>query len=84
MHERSRLQRMACGFVGHARSCELAKLVIDYWQQLIGSFWIALLSCFEDARDITHGLRVERTSISRNSERRPRTVNTVNETVNKE
>src|SRR6188474_933352 len=72
MHERSRLQRMACGFVGHARGRELAKLVVDYWQQLVGSFGIALPSCCEDARDITHGLIVKRTAISRNSERRPR------------
>lgn len=50
------LQGLPWGLLRHFVGSEFAQLLIDQWQQVVGSFGIALLSSLENARDIGHTL----------------------------
>lgn len=50
------MQSLARGFLGQPMRSEMAQLLIDQWQQLIGGMGIAMLDGIQDARDVTHGV----------------------------
>jgi len=55
VHQRRRLQRLSRLLLGEAGGGELAELVIDQRQQLLGGQRIAGLGRLQDLRDFAHG-----------------------------
>src|SRR5208283_2085372 len=54
VHERRRLKRVPVGFAGHLRIGELAQLIIDKRQQLLGGLRITLPCAVQDDGDLMH------------------------------
>jgi hypothetical protein len=55
MHERRGLQSLAGLLLGHHLGRQLAQLIVDQRQELLGSRGVALLDGGEDTRDVGHG-----------------------------
>ena len=54
MNQCGRLQRLARLLLGHSRGRQLAQLVVDQWQQLSRSVWVASLNGGQNLGDIGH------------------------------
>src|SRR4029077_580471 len=48
------LKRQAGLFVGQSLGCQLAQLIVDQRQELLGSGWTALIDGLEDMGNVTH------------------------------
>ena len=55
MNQRGGLKRLAGLLLSHLLGGQLAQLVIDQRQELLGGVRVALLDGGQDARDLTHG-----------------------------
>ncbi len=54
MDQRRGLESVACGFVGHALSGELAQFPINKGEQFIGGLGVSPADGVQDARDFFH------------------------------
>jgi hypothetical protein len=57
MHQGRGLESLSRLLLGHLLRRELAQLVVDQRQQLLGGLGIALLNCAQNLRNITHWQR---------------------------
>jgi hypothetical protein len=57
-HQGRRLQRLAGFFLRQFNHGQFSQLVIDQWQKLSGSLWIAGINLRKDARHATHANKV--------------------------
>jgi hypothetical protein len=55
VYERGGLESVTRLLARHLRPCELAQFCIDQWEQLLAGTGIAVLDCFKNARDVSHG-----------------------------
>jgi len=54
MDQRSGLQRLAGGFLGHFMRCETAKFLINQRQQFRSGFFVTLLCAVQNVSDVAH------------------------------
>src|SRR5215471_17483679 len=55
MHQSSGVERLPRFLLGELSSCQLAQLLVDQRQELLGGLRIALVDCGEDAGDFVQG-----------------------------
>jgi hypothetical protein len=61
VHESGGLQRVARGFIGHARDSQLAEFIIDQRQEFIGGVRVARLRSIQDKSHSAHDLVMAKT-----------------------
>jgi hypothetical protein len=59
VHQGGGLERLTRLFLGHPLRGELAKLVIDQGQELLGGEWIAPMNLFQNPRHFIHRVVVQ-------------------------
>ena len=75
MDQRSGLKGMSGSLLGHFCGGQSPQFIIDKRQQFLGGFRIALLSCFEDSRNVVHAAQTSVEFLGDNSKwTRGRTV----------